>query len=247
LPGVRVALVDGREEAEQVLSRYAGIYGLVQGAPHLLIGLLPEQTRQAQLDLGYALEQVVIEATRLGVASCWMTGSYEPDAAARLVTLQEGEEVAAAIAIGYPRQDRVAQLHDRLLRRVAGAARKKPLEEIVFDGQWGSAWSSDGKHADLVEILTCARLAPSAINRQPWRFIVKSEWLGLALVRDCPVDGGIVMAHVSLAAADLGWQGRWDLRLGDRRLGRSLSLPRSAIPVGVWRPEKGTLLSSESS
>ncbi len=233
-PGVRVTLVNGRERVAQILTRYAGVYGLVQGAPHLLIGLLPQETDEARLDLGYVLEQVVLEATRLGLATCWMTGSYRPDQAARAVEVATGETVAAAIALGYPRQDRRARLHDRALRRLAGAHRRQPLERIVFDGQWGQAWSPEGADRALVEILECARLAPSAVNRQPWRFVVEPGRVNLALVEPAPIDAGITMAHLALAAADLGRPGRWEVRLGDPELARSLALPNAVIPVGQY-------------
>lgn len=234
-PGARATLVNGRDEVAEILARYAGIYGLVEGAPHMLIGLLPEETDAARLDLGYVLEQAVLEATRLGVASCWITGTYNPDEAARIVDTEPGEIVAAGIAMGYPREDRIARLHDRAVRRLAGGHQRKPLEKIVFDGRWGQSWAPEGKDPDLVELLTCAQLAPSASNRQPWRFIVGDDEIALALARPAPIDGGITMSHITLAARALGQLGSWTVRLGDPELAQALDLPSSAVPVGVWR------------
>ena len=37
----------------------------------------------------------------------------------------------------------------------------------------------------ILEILECARLAPSACNRQPWRFVVVDEPELLAAVKRC--------------------------------------------------------------
>lgn len=233
-PGVRVALVCGREQVAGVLARYAGIYGLVQGAPHLLTGLLPEETDLARLDLGYVLEQVVLEATRLGLATCWITGSYHPDQATRVVRMAPGEIVAAVAALGYPRPDRWARLHDRVARRLAGGHRRRPLETLVHAGRWGQPWSPQQADPAMVEILECARLAPSAGNAQPWRFVMRTGELTLALVEPAPIDGGIVMAHVALAAADLGLPGRWTIRLGDPELAAALSLPMPVVPVGTF-------------
>jgi len=235
-PPVRVAVVSGRERVAHVLARYAGVYGLVRGAPHLLVGVLPRDDDLSRLDLGYVLEGVVLEATRLGLATCWMTGSYHPDRAAGEVGMRPGEVVAAVVALGYPRQDPLAHVHDRAVRRLVAAHRRRPLERIVFAGRWGSAWSPEGAEPVLVEMLECARLAPSARNRQPWRFIVGPGWVALALVEPAPIDGGIAMAHLALAAADLGRAGRWEVCLHDPALARSLALPPSAIPVGryIW-------------
>lgn len=236
-PGARITLVDGRDRVADILARYAGLYGLVEGAPHMLIGLLPEETDAARVDLGYALEQVVLEATRLGLATCWVTGTYNPDEAAQILEIGPGETVAAGVAMGIPREDRMARFHDKVVRRLAGGHQRKPLEEIAFDRQWGRSWSPEGKTPDLVEVLTWARLAPSASNRQPWRFVVSEDEIALALVRSAPIDGGITMSHVALAARALDRTGRWSVRLGDPKLAEALDLPSSAIPVGVWRFE----------
>ena len=233
-PGIRVDLVDGQEQAARVLARYAGVYGLVQGAPHLLIGLLPEDTDEARLDLGFVLEQVVVEATRLGLATCWMTGSYHPGLAAREIELQEGEIVAAAVSLGYPRSDQRARLHDGLIRRIVRATRKRPLEEICFEGRWGHGWKPEEADPLLVELLEYARLAPSAHNGQPWRFLVNRDRISLTLISAQPIDAGITMAHVELAAGELDVAGYWEPRLGDPSLGRDLGLPLSVIPVGVF-------------
>lgn len=231
--GVRLALVSGREQVGRILGRLAGVYGLVQGAPHLLVGLVPADTDLARLELGYVAEHVVLEATRLGIASCWMTGSYRPRVAAEEVA-REGEVVAAAIALGYPRQDRAARVHDSAVRRLVAAHRRRPLEEIVFAGQWGVAWRQEKASPTLRTILEHARLAPSAHNGQPWRFIVTAEALVLALAHAAPIDGGIVMAHVALAAQELGQAGRWTVRWGDAALAAALGLPRSALVAGVF-------------
>jgi len=235
-PGARVARVDGRERVARVLARYAGIYGLVEGAPHLLVGLLPEDTPVARLDVGYVLEQVVLEATRLGLATCWMTGSYRPDRAAREVEMRPGEQVAAVVALGYPRVDPLARLHDGTVRRLARGHRRLPLTKIVFAGRWRVAWSPDQADPALVEVLECARLAPSARNRQPWRFVVREEEIGLALLSPAPIDGGIVMAHVALVAREMGRPGRWAVRWNERELARRFGLPPGVVPVGVFLP-----------
>jgi nitroreductase len=227
-------LVDGQERVAEILSRFAGVYGLVRGAPHLLIGVLPQDSRVTRLDLGYVLEQVVLEATRLEVDTCWMTGSYSPDRAAEEVETEPGEIVAGAVALGYGREDAWARLHDGTIRRLVAAQRRLPLEQLVFTGRWGEPWSPEGASPALVEVLDCARLAPSAHNRQPWRFVVQRDKVSMALVEPAPIDGGIAMAHVMLAAADVGRSGDWVVRFGEGALAQELALPPSVAPVGYY-------------
>jgi nitroreductase len=232
-PGVRVALVSGRERVACILARYAGVYGLVRGAPYLLAGVLSQDVDLARLDLGYVLEQVVLRAAQEGLSTCWMTGSYHPDRAAEVMRMRPGEAVGAVIALGHPRQDRRARLHDGAIRRLVAAHRRRPLEEIVFAARWGERWTPGGADPALVTLLECARWAPSARNRQPWRFVVRPGELALALVESAPIDAGIAMAHVALAAYP-GRPRRWVVRWGDPALAAALDLPHTVVPVGTF-------------
>jgi len=203
----RVALISGVERTRRILTYMIGSYGLVQNPPYLLAGVLPQESDAARLDLGYVLEQVVLEATGLGLSTCWITGSYDAQRAGEGVGLAPGEVAAAVCALGYPDEGRWGRFHSRTVRRLAGGHRRKPLKEIVFSGCWGQLWSSDRTDPTLVAALEHARLAPSASNRQPWRFIVRPDQVALALVRPAPIDGGIVMAHFALASTALGRAG----------------------------------------
>ncbi|NIV29502.1 MAG: hypothetical protein GWN58_08320 [Anaerolineae bacterium] len=230
----RIALVSGVEQTRRVLTYMIGSYGLVQNPPHLLVGVMPEESDAARLDLGYVLEQAVLEATRLGLGTCWVTGSYDAQRAGEAVGLEAGEVAAAVCALGYPAQARWGHFHDRTVRLLAGGHRRKPLTDIVFSGHWGEPWTPEGADPTLVAVLEHARVAPSATNRQPWRFVVRPDYVALALAKPAPIDGGIVMAHFALASAALGYAGRWDVRLEDATLAQECALPKGAIPVGVF-------------
>jgi len=230
----RIDLVSGVERARSILTYMVGSYGLVQNPPALLVGVLPQESDLARLDLGYVLEQVVLEATRVELGTCWVTGSYDAGRAAGAVGLSPGEVAAAVCALGYPTESGWGRLHSRIVRRLAGGHRRKPLAEIVFSGRWGRRWEPAGADPKLVAALEHARLAPSASNRQPWRFVVRPSGVVLGLVRPAPIDGGIVMAHFALASAALGYEGRWDLRLGDAALAREGGLPDEALAVAIF-------------
>lgn len=233
-PPVRVALVSGVERTRSILTHIIGSYGLVQNPPHLLVGVLPNEGDLARLDLGYVLEQVVLEATRLGLGTCWIAGSYRPERAGEAVGLAAGEVVAAVVALGYPLERGWGALHSRAVRRLVGGHKRKSLEEIVFSERWGQPWLSAGADPVLVTVLEHARLAPSAVNRQPWRFIVRPDAIVLATVRSAPIDAGIVMAHVALVSAALGRSGHWVIREGDTALAQECDLPQGAVSLAVF-------------
>ena len=230
----RVEVISGVDLARRVLTFVIGSYGLVQNAPHLLAGVLPTESDAARVDLGYVLEQVVLEATRLGLGTCWVTGSYDARNAGDTVGLATGEVAAAVCTLGYPSETRLGRFHSQTIRRFAGGWRRKPLAEIVCSERWGGSWRRESADPALVSMLEHARIAPSATNRQPWRFIVRQDGIVLALVRPKPIDAGIVMAHVALAAAALGQGGRWSLHLDDGALAQDCRLPEGVLPAAVF-------------
>jgi len=230
----RVALIKGREAVDRVLTFMIGSYGLVRNAPYLLAGILPEESERARIDLGYVMEQAVLEATRLGLGTCWITGTYDAQRAGDAVSMGPDEMVAAVCALGHPTEEGFGRLHTKLIRRLAGGHKRKALTSIVYSENWKEPWSPEDADPALVTILNHARLAPSAHNAQPWRFIVRPGALALAVVKPMFIDAGIVMSHVSLAAEAADRQGEWALRLRDDALAREYSLPERAIPVATF-------------
>jgi nitroreductase len=230
----RIELVSGVEQTQQVLTFMIGSYGLIQNAPHLLVGVLPEDNDAAHIDLGYVLEQVVLEATRLGLGTCWITGTFDAQNAGEVVGLATSETVGAVCALGHPTEEGLGRFHSRLVRRLAGGHKRKPLTEIVFDERWGRSWSPENADQTLVTILEHARLAPSAHNAQPWRFVVRPSELMLATVKPAPIDAGIIMSHVKLAAEALDFAGDWTLLRQPEAFSQDYELPRKAVPVAIW-------------
>ncbi|MEW6569132.1 MAG: nitroreductase family protein [Chloroflexota bacterium] len=121
-----VGLVSGVERTRRVLTSMVGSYGLIQNPPHLLVGVMPEESDLARLDLGYVLEQVVLEATGLGLSTCWVSGMFDAQRAGDAVGLAPREVAAAVIALGYPAEDRWGRLRSRTVRRAFGGMGTSP-------------------------------------------------------------------------------------------------------------------------
>lgn len=233
----RIELISGGESIKQVLTFMIGSYGLVQNAPHLLAGILPEEGELARIDLGYVLEHVVLEATRLGLGTCWITGTFDAERAGEVLGLAPGETAGAVCALGYPTEEGFGRLHTKLIRRLAGGHQRKPLTELVHAHRWGESWTAENADPALVTVLKHARLAPSAHNGQPWRFIVRSDGILLAIVRPRFIDSGIVMSHISIAAAAADYAGTWSVSLRDPDLAQRTNLPDKAIPIGIFHTD----------
>lgn len=231
----RIELISGTEAVQKVLTFMVGSYGLIQNAPNLLAGVMPEESEKARVDLGYVLEQVVLEATQLSLGTCWVTGTYDRQTAESAVPLQQEEAISAVCALGHSAEAGYGRLHTKVIRRLAGGHKRKPLTALVYAGAWGERWKPEDADPALVTVLQHARLAPSAHNAQPWRLIIDDERIILTVIKPSFIDAGIVMSHITLAAEAVEQEGQWRLRLRDSRLAEDYGLPERAVPVGTFQ------------
>ena len=78
-----------------------------------------------QIDLGIAMEHMVLKATELGLGTCWI-GWFREEKIKEILGIPGSIRVTALLAVGYPGNE-------------ASAKRKrKSLEEIVFRDKWGA-------------------------------------------------------------------------------------------------------------
>ncbi|OGD23593.1 MAG: hypothetical protein A2Y70_03285 [Candidatus Aminicenantes bacterium RBG_13_64_14] len=204
-PEARAALV--REPVDRVAAGIIGGYGRVSGAPCYLAFIGRMDSGRVQECVGYTGEALVLEATSLGLSTCWVGGLFKPGVVSSRLGLGENEKVICFSPVGYPRAK--PNLTDRTFKAIAGSARRKSLEELVEGGRV--------PEGGVKPALEAARLSPSASNRQPWRFRVdgravtiftdsdKKEWK-LSRRLDC----GIAMLHFELGARAAGLAGGWE-------------------------------------
>lgn len=90
--------------------------------------------RHAFHDVGLAAENLVLQATALGLFVHQMAGIL-PDKARETYGIPKGHEAVAGIALGYPGDG--AALEEKLQKRQNAPRSRKPLESFVFTGKWG--------------------------------------------------------------------------------------------------------------
>jgi nitroreductase len=215
-PDARVALV--AEPTVDVFSGVIGSYGKITGAPHLLCVIATVKSPHAQQHAGYVGEAAILEATTLGLGTCWVGGFFDAAKASTLVNLESDERILAVSPVGMPTQNLSGA--ERTMRTMAGSHNRKPIEKLVPEGTDGwPSWALAG--------LECARIAPSAINRQPWRFAYREP--DMVISRDSIVetpkvtkalDCGIAMLHMELGALSQGVTGTWKDMEGGRSIAR---------------------------
>lgn len=90
--------------------------------------------RHAYHDVGLAAENLVLQATALGLASHQMAG-YHVEKVRTEFNIPSEFDPVAVIAIGYPGD--LSVLDDRLRQREVNPRERNPISEFVFSGQWG--------------------------------------------------------------------------------------------------------------
>ena len=109
-------------------------------APVLLLSVATMQfedgsvNRHAFHDTGMAAENLVIQATALGLVAHQMAG-FRIDQARADCQIPEGYEPVAMMAVGYPGDP--AQLSDRLRVREVQPRARKSVTEFVYSATWG--------------------------------------------------------------------------------------------------------------
>lgn len=196
-----------------------GTYGMIRGARTYLAGAA-RRGPSDQEDYGFLFEQLLLKAADLGLATCWLGGTFTRGGFAAAVGLAADEILPAVSPVGLPPGRR--SLRDSAIRTLAGSRRRKPWAELFFDGGFATPLPAEGA-GPYREALEMVRLAPSASNRQPWRllrrdgafhfYLSRTPGYGRVAGNDLQrLDIGIAMTHFQLTLAEGGVRGGWGRR-----------------------------------
>jgi len=143
-----------------------GAYGDIVGAPYYLAAVT-QDNKNALLDAGFAFERVILFAESIGMGTCWLAAtSFDRNEAELRVELQEGEIIAAISPIGEKAADKSkAELAER---KKLKSDTRLDFDELFADAATGGPVVDDSTK----EMLEMVRIAPSALNNQPWRVVM---------------------------------------------------------------------------
>lgn len=210
---VRCELINFEETPVQLL-KTMGTYSVIKDAKHFIAGCVNKKGKYLE-DYGYVMEKNILKAVELGLATCWLGATFDKNGFSEKMKCLSSETVPAVSPVGYAADKR--RLADNLMRRVANSDMRKNLFEISFTGDFDNSYIPENKYRKVLE---CVKLAPSATNQQPWRFLRENEkdifhlymerTKGYIYPAGQNIDMGIAMAHFELAATELGLKGKWD-------------------------------------
>ena len=166
----------------------------------------------AEEAFGYSFEKIVLFAESIGLGTTWIAGTMNRDAFERAIALEPGEVMPCVSPVGYPAKK--MSLRETMMRKGIKADSRFAFEELFFDGGFDKPLTEE-KAGALKDALEGVRLAPSAVNKQPWRVVVcggKAHFYekrskgyvsgdGWDLQK---IDIGIALCHFELAAKERG-------------------------------------------
>lgn len=212
-------LIAKGETLEDEVRGILGDYGKVIVGPHYIV-LSTREAKNYLLDGGYRFEQMILEATRRNLGTCWVGGWFREATLRTALGLAPDRRIIALTPVGLARQKR--RLLTRVVGRVVQSKKRKPISELFSWEAVGQPLPDEVQRAHT-QLLEAARWAPSWANKQPWRFVLTPREILLykqsrQIKEDKDytlVDCGIVMAHLHLAARAMGREGSWDLDLDE--------------------------------
>lgn len=175
----------------------------------LYVGVKMKKSPHFNEAVGYSFEHLVLYAQSLGLGTVWIVGTMDRPAFEHAMELGPDEVMPCVSPIGYPAEK--MSLREIMMRKSIKADERQPFETLFFQKNFEQPLTEE-EAGKLLHALTMVRLAPSAVNRQPWRMIVDDGIVHFYLRRSLnagtldmqKMDMGIAMCHFELAAKDAG-------------------------------------------
>ncbi|GMQ61551.1 nitroreductase family protein [Vallitalea maricola] len=162
-------------------------YGMIRGMAGYMYGYVDYSTN-GYIDYGYIMEKNILGMTRMNIGTCWLGGTFNKKFFCGESKM--GNKIVPAV-IAYGAYES---------KRKDKARKRKGFEEIIFDKELGNSLSISRDDV-LYDAYEAVRLAPSALNKQPWRLVKKDNIIRFyqntksVEMNLGNIDMGIGMAH----------------------------------------------------
>ncbi|MFZ7120676.1 MAG: nitroreductase family protein [Eubacteriaceae bacterium] len=224
---ISINYISDGEEAYNKLQGIAGYHGIMIKAPQYLL-FLSDNLENHQINVGYFVEDIILKLSEKEVDTCWINIPEDGEIVKLALGITDNMEAAALVAIGYDKNEikvvnqvSVGDNYSKSDLKIVenNISTRLNVEEILYLDKWGNNISID-KLIDLGlhDIFHYAVMAPSTLNRQPWRFILRDKLLIIAIRNDENInneldllDSGIIMLFIQIMMKESNIQGKWTL------------------------------------
>lgn len=189
---LRVSLIKNNSEENDVK---LGTYGTISGGKYFL-SIACEKGENDFIGVGYVFERIILYCTYLGLDTVWLGGTFAKGKFAKAMNLNGNEVLPIVSPLGYEGGKKT------IIARLIGNKNKKrkDFNKLFFNGNFDNPFTfkDDDKYSRIFEMI---RLAPSAINKQPWRVLKTNNEIHFF---NCEkgsihkIDMGIALCHFHL-------------------------------------------------
>lgn len=212
-----------------------GTYGVIKGASTFMGISVPDKDL-AYVAAGYEFENLILEATALGLGTVWLAATFNRDGFASAMGVPKDELFPAISPVGYPAAKR--SLTESLMRTAMRSSSRKEWSTLFYLDNFQTPLSRD-LAGDYTEPLEMLRLAPSDKNTQPWRVLKSGSDYhfyvtyksgisrGEEIIKR--VDAGIALSHFHQTALELGLKGCFKQTEPE-----NIELPQNTYYITSW-------------
>lgn len=215
-----------------------GTYGVIKGASTFMGISVPDKDL-AHVAAGYEFENLILEATALGLGTVWLAATFNREGFASAMGVPKDELFPAISPVGYPAAKR--SLTESLMRTAMRSSSRKEWNTLFYLDNFQTPLHKD-ESGDYAEPLEMLRLAPSDKNTQPWRVLKASNSYhffvtyksgisrGEEIIKR--VDAGIALSHFHQTAIELGLKGCFK-----QTEPKNIELPQNTYYITSWYAE----------
>ena len=203
---IRINLIEKNDENKETK---LGTYGVIKGANYYLTAAYDKSDNKGLYDIGYLLEKVVLYCTDLGLGTVWLGGTFNKSKFAEAINLKDNESLSIVCPFGIEADKKtfVAKMFG------VNTNKRKDFTSLFFKDNFDTALSYE-EAGEYGEVLENIRLAPSALNKQPWRIVKEDNKLHIysdGKIDMNKVDIGIALCHLELTAREKGLNGKFEI------------------------------------
>ena len=155
--------------------------------------------KNADVAFGYSFEELLMYAVSKGLGTVWIGGTMPRDKFEKAINLKDDEIMPCMSPIGYTAEK--MGLKEVLMRKGVKADTRYEFSELFFANSFDEPLTEEkASKLGIKTALEAVRLAPSAVNKQPWRVVVTENAAHFYEKKDKGYDNGTY----DLQKVDLG-------------------------------------------
>ncbi len=243
---------DGKDFIKKV-EGLVGYNGVIIEAPHYVV-LTAKKGLEHIKTAGFVSEWLVLGMAEREIGSCQVSAEGNEEKIAEKLGLDASYLPVCVLAVGYPKKEsflasifgsskQTARQSVEQEKNTYNLDDRDSAESFVYVDKFGNNADLSDENLDIsfMQAFYHMRIAPSVLNRQPWKFVIVKGKVVLFIDKGgdeisentAYLEAGIAMFYFGNAMEVEGYYGSWDISEDIDRLGT----PDNYIVAGTYVPK----------